>query len=96
MYAKGHMKCAFVYCGAHTAPLRDTGDSKGAQLLGARSCLQGLVRYTVQAGDRAKQPAAIMGSAGWRGTERKALSLQAMLFRSLRIVRYSVTQPRRA
>lgn len=31
--------------------------------------LQGLVRYTVQDGDRAKQPAAVMGSAGSRGTE---------------------------
>jgi len=32
--------------------------------------LQGLVRYTVQAGDRAKQSAAIMGSIGSRETER--------------------------
>jgi len=70
MYAKGHVKCAFAYCGAHTAPLRGTRDSKGAQLLGARPCLQGLVRYTVQAGDRAKQPANLMGSADSRGTDR--------------------------
>ena len=71
MYAKEHMRCDFAYRGAHIAPLRDTRDSKGAQLLGARPCLQGLVRYTVQAGDRAKQPAAVMGSAGSRGTEGK-------------------------
>ena len=70
MYAKGHVKCCFAYCDAHTAPLRGTRDSKGAQLLSARPCLQGLVRYTVQAGDRAKQPAADVGSAGSRGTER--------------------------
>jgi len=70
VYAKEHVKCLFAYCGAHTAPLRDTRDSKGAQLLGARLCLQSLVRYTVQAGDRVKQPAAVMGSAGLRGTER--------------------------
>ena len=70
MYAKEHAKCRFAYRGAHTTPLRGTGDSKGAQLLGARPCLQGLVRYTVQAGDRAKQPAAVIGSAGSRGTER--------------------------
>ena len=70
MYAKVHVKCALAYRGAHTAPLRGTRDSKGAQLLGARLCLQSLVRYTVQAGDCAKQPAAVMGSAGSRGTER--------------------------
>lgn len=75
MYAKGYVKCPFACCGAHTTPLRDTRDSKGAQLLGARLCLQSLVRYTVQAGDRAKQPAAVMGSAGSRGTERKALPM---------------------
>ena len=93
MYAGEHVRCALAYRAAHTTLLRGTRDSKGAQLLGARLCLQSLVRYTVQAGDRAKQPAAIMGSAGLRGTERKALPLQAVLFRSLRIVRYSVTQP---
>ena len=65
---------------ARTAPLRASRDSKGAQLLGARLCLQSLVRYTVQTGDRAKQPAAVMGSAGSRGTERKALPATAMLF----------------
>jgi len=54
MYAKEHMRCDFAYRAAHTAPLRGTRDSKGAQLLGARLCLQSLVRYTVQAGDRAK------------------------------------------
>ena len=70
MYTKEHAKCAFVYRGAHTAPLRGTRDSKGAQLLGARLCLQSLVRYTVQAGDRVKQSAAVMGSAGSRGPDR--------------------------
>ena len=70
MYAKEHVKCPFAYCDARTAPLRGTRDSKGAQLLGARLCLQSLVRYTVQDGDLAKQPAAIMGSAGSRGTDR--------------------------
>ncbi len=95
MYAKEHVKCPFACCDAQIASLRGTRDSKGAQFLGARPCLQGLVRYTVQAGDRAKQPAAVMGSAGLRRSERKALPLQAVLFRSLRIVRYSVTQPRR-
>ena len=69
MCAKEHMRCDFAYRGAHTAPLRGTRDSKGAQLLGARPCLQGLVRYTVQAGDRAKQPASDVGSAGSHGTE---------------------------
>ena len=69
MYAGEHVRCAPAYRAAHTAPLRGTRDSKGAQLLGARPCLQGLVRYTVQAGDRAKQPAADVGSAGSRGTE---------------------------
>ena len=69
MYAREHMKCDPAYCAAYTAPQRGTRDSKGAQLLGARPCLQGLVRYTVQAGDRAKQPANLMGSAGSRGTE---------------------------
>ena len=45
-----------LFCGpgAHHADLRALRDSKGAQLLGARLCLQSLVRYTVQAGDRAK------------------------------------------
>lgn len=70
MYVKEHVRCNFAYRGAHTAPLRGTGDSKGEQLLGARPCLQGLVRYTVQAGARVKQPAAIMGSTGSRGTDR--------------------------
>ena len=70
MYAKEHVRCNFAYRGAHTAHLRGAGDSKGAQLLGARPCLQGLVRYTVQAGNRAKQPAAIMGSTGSRGIDR--------------------------
>lgn len=54
MYAKEHVKCPFAYCDARTAPLRGMRDSKGAQLLGARLCLQSLVRYTVQAGDHAK------------------------------------------
>ena len=70
VYEKGHVKCAFAYCDARTAPLRGTRDSKGAQLLGARLCLQSLVRYTVQAGERAKQPAADEGSVGSRGTDR--------------------------
>ena len=69
MYAKEHVKCPFAYCDARTAPLRGTRDSKGAQLLGARPCLQGLVRYTVQAGDRVKQPTVDVGSAGSHGTE---------------------------
>jgi len=64
---------------ARTAPLRASRDSKGAQLLGARLCLQSLVRYTVQAGDRAKQPAAVMGSAGSRGTEGKRQCWEALL-----------------
>ena len=80
MYAKGHVKCAFAYCDARTAPLRGTRDSKGAQLLGARLCLQSLVRYTVQAGDRAKQPAAVMGSAGSRGSERKSIAVAGSAF----------------
>lgn len=70
MYAKERAKCSFAYRGAHSTALRASRDSKGAQLLGARLCLQSLVRYTVQAGDRAKQPAAITGSAGSRGTDR--------------------------
>ena len=70
MYAKERAKCSFAYRGARKTALRASRDSKGAQLLGARPCLQGLVRYTVQAGDCAKQPAAVMGSAGSRGTER--------------------------
>lgn len=70
MYAKEYYKYSFAYRGAHNTCLRDTGDSKGAQPLGARPCLQGLVRYTAQAGDRAKQSAAAVGSAGSRGTDR--------------------------
>ena len=70
MYAKEHVRCALAYRAAHTTLLRGTRDSKGAQLLGARPCSQGLVRYTVQDGDRAKQPAADVGSAGSRGTKR--------------------------
>ena len=69
MYAGEHVRCTLAYRAVHTASLRGTRDSKGAQLLGARLCLQGLVRYTVHAGDRAKQPAAVMGSAGSRGIE---------------------------
>lgn len=69
MYAKEYYICSFAYRGAHNTYLRDTRDSKGAQPLGARPCLQGLVRYTAQAGDRVKQPAAAVGSAGSRGTE---------------------------
>ena len=67
---KERAKCSFVYWGAHNTALRASRDSKGAQLLGARFCLQSLVRYTVQAGDRAKQPARLMGSAGSRGTDK--------------------------
>ena len=53
IYAKEHMRCDFAYRGAHTAPLRDTRDSKGAQLLGARLCLQSLVRlYRTSRGPR--------------------------------------------
>jgi len=80
MYAGGHVRCPFAYRGARTAPLRGTRDSKGAQLLGARPCLQGLVRYTVQAGDRAKQPAAIMGSAGSCGAKRKSIAVAGSAF----------------
>ena len=80
MFAKEHAKCSLANRGAYNTALRASRDSKGAQLLGARPCLQGLVRYTVQAGDRVKQPANLMGSVGSRGTERKALPLQAMLF----------------
>ena len=80
MYAKERAKCSFAYRGAHHADLRALRDSKGAQLLGARLCLQSLVRYTVQAGDRTKQPATIMGSASSYGTKRKALPLLAVLF----------------
>ena len=70
MYAKEREKCSFAYRGARNTVLRASRDSKGAQLLGARLCLQSLVRYTVQAGDRAKQPANLMGSADSRGTDR--------------------------
>ena len=42
--------------------------------------LQGLVRYTVQAGDRAKQPAAIMGSAGSCGAKRKSIAVAGSAF----------------
>jgi len=70
MYAKEREKCSFAYRGARNTALRASRDSKGAQLLGARLCLQSLVRYTVQAGDREKQPAAVMGSTGSRGTDR--------------------------
>ena len=70
MYAKEHAKCSFAYRGARNTAQRASRDSKGAQLLGARLCLQSLVRYTVQAGDHAKQPAAVMGSTGSRGTDR--------------------------
>ena len=54
MYAKERAKCSFAYRGARKTALRASRDSKGAQLLGARLCLQSLMRYTVQAGDRAK------------------------------------------
>ena len=80
MYAKEHVRCDFAYRGPHIAPVRGTGDSKGAQLLGARLCLQSLVRYTVQAGDRVKQPAAVMGSAGSRGSERKSIAVAGSAF----------------
>ena len=70
MYAKERAKCSFAYRGARNTALRASRDSKGAQLLGARLCLQSLVRYTVQAGNRAKQSAAVMGSAGSRGPDR--------------------------
>ena len=81
MYAKEHDRCDFAYRAANTAPLRGMRDSKGAQLLGARPCLQGLVRYyTVQAGDRAKQPAYLMGSAGSRGTEGKSRCWISIVF----------------
>ena len=70
MYAKERAKCSFAYRGARKTALRASRDSKGAQLLGARLCLQSLVRYTVQAGDRTKQPAAMMGRAGLRGVDR--------------------------
>ena len=80
MYAKEHVRCDFAYRAAHTAPRRGTRDSKGAQLLGARLCLQSLVRYTVQAGDRAKQPANLMGSAGSRGTEGKSRCWISIVF----------------
>ena len=76
MYAKERAKCSFAYRGARNTALRASRDSKGAQLLGARLCLQSLVRYTVhytvQAGDRAKQPAAVMVSTGSRGTDRQS------------------------
>ena len=69
MYAKERAKCSFAYWGARNTVLHASRDSKGAQLLGARLCLQSLVRYTVQAGERAKQSAADNGSTGSRGTE---------------------------
>ena len=72
MYAKERAKCSFAYRGARNTALRASRDSKGAQLLGARLCLQSLVRYTVQAGNRAKQSAAVMGSAGSRGPDRQS------------------------
>ena len=52
MYAKERAKCSFAYRGARNTALRASRDSKGAQLLGARLCLQSCALYRTSRGPR--------------------------------------------